>query len=1260
MKSMRVKITGLIVLAVLITTTLLFLFGYRWARDSMSSRMEKDYSVNAEKYAQELTAWVNTNATMIDSLAADITVSGIYNEDYNTFHTYLEKTRALLNRSGAVYDIYFTYPDNSMVCASSFIADGSVDYVHDRDWFTVAAGTGELFYSTPYRDSDSGKPVFTISRGVYAGNVLQGVLAADIFVDVLVEIIRGADVPADSYAFLVDQNLGMVVHPDEAYAYDDVPRGVLDVQDAPYANVVSKVRSGSRETVYLEDYDGVTRGVVVSKMANTGWYVGIATSKAELTQDFVPLFRGFLIVSGVVVLIGCIAAFVLALVLDRLYRRRQEYALRAHEPEGQASPEETAAAAGEEKEPEGAKKAGDLQASGRLKRLVPIALIFVLMVCMVIYTTRMIDRVSVVNIREVGEDRISAAAAELENYLGTAKSTLWVSADTVDHMVRSGATVREILDYIMEETQNQKQHFDVNITGLYGYVKGEYLDGLAWTPPENYDPTRRDWYLEALAAKGEATILSPYVDAQTDDMVISISRMLSSGTDVVSVDFTMNHIQEIISTLQIKEKGYGFIVDRDGLLIAHRDEEKRGRYLTENEDNLALFDRIREVENGYFEITADRKPCTAFVRRITDQWYAVIVVDNAELMQEVQEQLLINVLICTTIFALITLFYLISRRTEKNYSRRIEQLRDEEQRQAYESRALKLEKEAADRANQAKTDFLASMSHEIRTPINAVLGMNEIILRDAAAAEEETDPALWRGAAERIRSCAGNIRNAGSNLLSIINGVLDFSKIEAGEMEITSAEYSLSALLRDVCSLVSFRAENKGLRFSVDVEETLPDRLRGDMVRVRQVLTNLLTNAVKYTEHGSVRLSVRSGEANPGAQGDMTLVVAVEDTGIGIRQEDLGRIFDRFQRLNLEATGTVEGTGLGLAITQKLLSMMGGSIRVDSVYGEGSVFTARIPQQAASPEPVGPFRFEQAPAAAQPYRESFRAPGARILVVDDTRMNLTVAVGLLSGTEIRVDTASGGAEAVRAAASVPYDVIFMDQRMPGMDGSEALRQIREQAGGPNRNTPVVCMTADAVRGARERYIAEGFTDYLSKPIEYPVLEELLKKYLPAGKLVPAEKAPAPAESAADPGVFRSLREYGICPEDGLHFCQGDRDLYLSILDEYARGAGEKQRLLGQYCEAGDWKNYRILVHALKSTSRTVGARSLSEAAAAAEKAAAAEDAETVRRLHAPLMLRCGALAEKLDAWLEAFGTRPRDTDAGDVLEFPPDQPAPEA
>jgi len=1253
MKKRQLRLTSLIILIVLVCTCLLFLVSYLRARDSLSAEMEKDYSVIAEKYAQEMTAWVNTNATIIDTLAAEITVNRIYAGDRGTFQHYLEENCRLLNRDDVIYDIYFTYPDNTMACASGFEADGTVDYVHDRDWFTTAAGTGELFYSTPYRDSDSGNPVITISRGIYQDNALQGVLAADIFVDRLVSIIREADVPPDSYAFLVDQNLGMVVHPNEAYAFDDRPLSVLDVRDAPYADVVSKIRSGAGGTVFLLDYDGVTRGVAVARMANTGWYVGIATSKSELMRDFDPLVRGFLIAGGVAIVVGCAAAALLAHILDKNSRQQQAYKDRIRALEEQ---EGSRSQTPETKKSGSAGPPAEQPLPGRFKRLAPMLLIFLLMIGMVLYTTHMISDVSVANIQEVGEDRISASAAELENYLGTAKSTLWVTADTVDLMLRSGATVQDAANYIIEETEHQKQQFDVNITGLYGYVKGQYIDGLSWVPPENYDPTRRDWYLAALEAKGETVMIPPYVDAQTDDMVISVSRMLSSGTDVISVDFTLNHIQEIISDLQIKEKGYGFIVDRDGRLIAHRDEEKRGRYLTEEEENLALFDRILEVRDGYFEITANRQRSTVFVRPITDQWFVVILISNEELMAEVQQQLIINVLICSAIFALITLFYLIGRRTEMRYSRRIDEMRVEEQKQAYEAKALKLEKEAADQANQAKSDFLASMSHEIRTPINAVLGMNEMILRETFSVQKEQDPEKLHEAFGNIRSFAGNIGSAGNNLLSIINGVLDFSKIEAGKMEITNAEYALSSVLNDVCNLVWFRAKNKGLSFRINVADTIPDSLYGDEVRIRQILTNLLSNAVKYTERGSVRLTVRAAEQQFEAGGSLTLVVSVQDTGIGIRQEDIPRMFDKFQRVNLDRTSTVEGTGLGLAITKKLLTMMGGDIQAASVYGEGSTFTVRIPQKIASLSPIGSFRtrFEQSLNEMKPYRESFRAPDARILIVDDTRMNLTVAVGLLSRTQIRIDTAVSGAEAVEAARKTPYDLILLDQRMPAMDGSEALRLIREQAGGENRKTPVICMTADAVQGARERYLAEGFTDYLSKPIDYTALEEIMIRYLPGGKIVfrstelPAADSPDAAGTEDRSGL---LAKAGILEEDGLRYCRGDRELYRTVLQEYLQSAEEKIRNIGKAYAAGDWKNYCILVHALKSSSRMIGAEELAGLAADMEKAADRNDAETVRRSHDRLMRMYHGVTETLEQYLD--GDIPGD-DGEDILEFLPE------
>ena len=1255
MKNMRVKLTSMIVLVVLVSTGLLFLFSYQRSRDSMSAQMEDSYSVVAEKYAQELTAWINTNATIIDSLSAEITTSGIYNDGYEAFHTYLAKNCALLNKDGRIYDIYFTYPDNSMVCASDFVADGSVDYIHTRDWFVVAAGTGELFYSTPYRDSDSGKPVITISQGVYVNNVLQGVLAADIFVDVLVNIIREANVAPNSYAFLVDQNLGMIVHPDPAYAFDDVPHAVMDIPDAPYADVISKIRSGSSETVYLKDYDGVERGIVVSRMENTGWYVGIATGKAELMQGVDALIRSLLIAAAIAVVIGGGIAVLLAHVLDKMNRQQQEYETQVRTLESRMLHENKTKSSSlpvfSLDAPQSV-QAEETDISGRMKLLVPMMLIFLLMVGMVIYTSRTIRDVAVTNIREVGEDRISAAAAELENYLETSKSTLWVTADTVDHMVHSGASPEDVLDYITVETQNQKQQFDVNITGFYGYVMGEYLDGLAWVPPENYDPTRRDWYRAAVEADGEATIIAPYIDAQTNDVIISISRMLSNGEDVLSVDVMMNQIQQIVSTLHIKGKGYSFIVDRDGMLIAHQDVEKSGRYLTEDEDQLVLIDKILETRNGTFEIQTGRSKSTVFVRQIAEQWYVVIVIDNAELTAEVRRQMIINVLICMVIFVLIAFFYLLGQQNEKAYSLRIAQMREEEQKQAYEARVLKLEKAAADQANRAKSDFLAEMSHEIRTPINAVLGMNEMILRESTAEGTQIRDQAAIAVLKDISGYAGNIESAGNSLLTIINDILDFSKIEAGRLEISEGAYQLSSLMNDVCNMVFLRAREKGLDFFLEVEPGIPDGLYGDEARLRQIITNLLTNAVKYTQQGSVRMTVR-GEAETAKIGrPILLTVSVKDTGIGIRLEDQEKLFTKFQRVDLQHNSTVEGTGLGLAITRSLLAMMGGEIHLESVYGKGSTFTVTVPQEIRDPEPIGDFhtRFRENMADAHVYETSFRAPDAQILIVDDTRMNLTVALALLKKTEIGITSATSGAEAVELASKTHFDLILMDQRMPEMDGTEAMQRIRRQADGLNTSTPVICLTADAVIGARERYLAQGFTDYLTKPIDSVALEKMLVKYLPAEKVI-LHTAEGTATPESDTDEFAALREIGIDSQTGLGYCQGDAALYQIMLREFVQGADEKQSSLQTYYDAGDWKNYGVLIHSLKSSARMIGAAALSEMAAALEAAADREDADAIHERHVEMMETYRTLTEALSAQ-----TGPIDTamDDMEVLEFLPE------
>lgn len=542
------------------------------------------------------------------------------------------------------------------------------------------------------------------------------------------------------------------------------------------------------------------------------------------------------------------------------------------------------------------------------------------------------------------------------------------------------------------------------------------------------------------------------------------------------------------------------------------------------------------------------------------------------------------------------------------------------------------EKVRAESANHAKSDFLANMSHEIRTPINAVLGMNEMILREDHRAQElaKDDSVDMIETLKNINVYANDVKNAGHNLLAIVNDILDFSKIEAGKMDITEAPYQLSSLLNDLNNMILFKAQDKKLDFDIDVDRTLPDDLYGDEVRVRQILTNILGNAVKYTEKGFVRLTLRGEE-----QGDGTILLKAEitDTGIGIRPEDKEKLFTKFQRLEMERNSTVEGTGLGLVITQRLLDMMGGTIAVESEYGKGSVFTVTIPQRIVSNVSVGNFqeRFENNMKQGGVYKESFRAPNARILIVDDTRINLAVVANLLKSTLMRIDTALSGAEAVKMAEETPYDLILMDQRMPEMDGTEALHKIRETAGGKSSKAPVICLTADAVIGAKERYLSEGFSDYLTKPIDSFALEKMLKKYLPSSKvqLVKEEKIEdVPEEKAAD--SFDVLRAAGVNPAEGLQYTNNDESFYRSMLNEYSSSYEEKTAKINEYFSKEDWKEYGIYVHALKSTSKMIGAMELSELALRLEEAAKINDVELIKGKHELMMKRYEAVTKAIN------------------------------
>ena len=572
------------------------------------------------------------------------------------------------------------------------------------------------------------------------------------------------------------------------------------------------------------------------------------------------------------------------------------------------------------------------------------------------------------------------------------------------------------------------------------------------------------------------------------------------------------------------------------------------------------------------------------------------------------------------------------------------------------------EKVRAESANNAKSDFLANMSHEIRTPINAVIGMNEMIIREDHRALEigEREPMAVQGALENISVYAGDVKKAGHNLLAIVNDILDFSKIEAGQMDLIEAPYQLSSLINDINNMILFKAQDKGLKFTVEVDPSIPDELSGDEVRIRQIMTNLLNNAVKYTDKGSISLKIRGKKQS---DGKLDLTIVVWDTGIGIKPEDRERLFTKFQRFEMERNSTVEGTGLGLAITHHLIRLMDGTINVESEYGKGSIFTVTIKQKIVSDNPIGDFqtRLKETLPGDRPYKETFRAPTATILIVDDTRINLTVAVNLLKNNKMKIDTAISGAESVAMAAKTRYDLIFMDQRMPEMTGTEALKKIRSTENGESKDVPIICLTADAVIGAKERYLSEGFTDYLTKPIDSFALEKMLIKYLPEEKIeyVTDDDESSSDGESAEKDYYDTLRSVGIEPKTGLKFCQDDESFYRALLAEYAYGELEKAHNLQKSFETENWHDYSIYGHSLKSSSKMIGASALSMRAAKLEAAANSVDSGTIHAEHGSMMEEYELMTAVVRSVIPKTALDPDDDNvteyspSDDIMEFLP-------
>ena len=595
-----------------------------------------------------------------------------------------------------------------------------------------------------------------------------------------------------------------------------------------------------------------------------------------------------------------------------------------------------------------------------------------------------------------------------------------------------------------------------------------------WVPGPGFVVSAREWYIATMRSGVGFNISAPYYDAQTGIYCITFSRSVYTKdgrfVGVFGIDCLLDKIIDVLDD-SYTDNSYAFMVDRYGTIINHPNKDYE--ISEENHVNIEDTEYADAYDKGgmFLMNDYDGKLVSCYCKKSSMSGFTVVVVQNwwsvyGTILAMGMAFILLIVISIVAVVAMINRFIRWQEDTNEK---------------------LVVAAETAVAGEKAKSRFLAQMSHEIRTPINAVLGMNEMILRES---DDKT-----------TLEYAANIRTAGKTLLGLINSILDFSKIEEGKMEIIPVRYDTSVMIENMVNSVSERAKDKGLELKVHVDPRLPSVLYGDDMRLTQVVVNLLTNAVKYTKTGSVELSVNGEDTD---SGNILMRICVSDTGIGIKEEDIGRLFDSFTRLEETRNRNIEGTGLGMAIVNRLLEMMDSKLEVSSVYGEGSRFSFLIRQKIVDAEPIGDYSERAKQVIMGEDEDTYvYAPEAKLLVVDDNKMNIIVIKNLLKMNGITPDTAMSGAEALDMMSKNKYHIVMLDHMMPEMDGIETLQKAKED-GIIDENCKTIALTANAIVGAREEYLDAGFDDYLSKPVDVKELEGQLARFLP-GSLVSYRK-----------------------------------------------------------------------------------------------------------------------------------------------------------
>ena len=1161
----------------------------------------------------------------VSSELEEMLANGAAEEDIRQFLSTQRRREYAL--SGGVCINVFCVIDGKVMISDMETPDNYV--LQDRIWYRyfLANQDKEIYISPTYEDAFSDSMCFSVVTLLSDGRTI---VAVDYSVSEIQSYID--EMKSDGYgdAIIIDENETIVGYTDPEMIGHKLASSLPQYRDV----FLRAVAIGGENSSMQTEIGGMDNTIFCSRTEN-GWYLMCSVSNWSLYRDiYIQLLCNF----GVSLLL--VAAAVL-FSMRSIRRRKQAEAdfravgkyflkigekldkLRHHlkESAGESPSGNTDSIRDVDTEILGIikslpdireqKKEKTVKKSGKEKKLSEKGLLITAetqriyrVVITLIFIATMIIAISVSAVMTVSESH-----AKMENELRGYNYRIgnWVleQQSILDMFENVIAAKPELLD-----DYDKMVKFLDDITRNYPKISATYIANPdfphghpmvmnnGWVPEPDYVEEERLWYIGALTTDS-FSLTEPYYDARTGEYCITFSKVVQSDAGdfygVFAIDFYLDVLYDILGE-SYSETGYAFLVDKNGIIIDHPNSEFR---FSDNDNAMVnihdlVYDKmyggpgtavLKDYDGRYKVCASIDETASGFRLFVVKDWWGIY--------GNVFEYVLLYIIIFGA--CIIAVNIVINRMTEW---------------QRYANENLKKAADAAIKAEQVKSMFLSNMSHEIRTPINAVLGMNEMILRECRD--------------ERLLGYAENIRTSGKTLLFLINDILDMQKIESGKMNIVPVEYETSAVITDLWNMMYIRAKEKNLEIRFILDENMPSVLFGDDVRIKQIAVNLLTNAVKYTPEGSIELRMSFVKTE---EGGFLLKLAVQDTGLGIKEEDMDKLFKSFQRLDEEKNRNIEGAGLGMSITMSLLKLMDGNMKVESEYGHGSTFTVTIPQKVINDEPTGSFESvrDKHTAHHENAQKVFEAPEANILVVDDNAMNLTVFKALLERTKANITTADSGKKCLELVKKENYHIIFMDHMMPEMDGIETLHEIKKLRECPNENTPIIALTANAIAGMREMYLSEGFSDYLTKPIDGELLEQMVAKYLPQELMSFADRQAASREEksgqsetgqSADKtegssSEYAAYLEYGISVEQGLVYSAGNTELYLDLVKMFVKDR-KKRSELEQYLSDGSMKDYATIVHALKGNARTLGAAGLSEIAFAHENASKEGDAEYVK------------------------------------------------